>query len=101
MVALFSHLLLGILDIRVCTSERGERKLYKLHCAALHNCNIFRSEYWDGTLEGNSCSKLLDHLEYIPFPKTSAKLVNALIALKHVKETCLCNVRKFGWQTAL
>ena len=33
-----------------------------------------------------------------PIPKTSARLGNELIALKHVKETCLCNVRKFGWQ---
>ena len=27
--------------------------------------------------------------------------MSALIALKHVKEICLCNVRKFGWQDSI
>ena len=34
------------------SSSRRERNLYKLHCAALHKFKIFRSEYWNGTLEG-------------------------------------------------
>ena len=40
------------------TLNRKDRQLYKLHCRALNKCNLFRSEYWNGTLEGNSCSKL-------------------------------------------
>ena len=46
---------------------RGERKLYKPNCAALHKYKIFRSEHWNGTLEGNSCSRLIDNIEFIPF----------------------------------
>ena len=56
------------------TLNRKDRQPYKLHCRALHKCNIFRSEYWNGTLEGNSCSKLLD----IPYPESSTKFFNAL-----------------------
>ena len=61
------HTLLGLVNKLYGTarpsecSSRRERKLYKLHCAALHKYNIFRSEYWDGTVIGNSCSKLVDH----------------------------------------
>ena len=51
------------------TLNRKDRQLYKLHCRALHRCNIFKSEYLNGFLESNSCSKLLDHLDDIPFPE--------------------------------
>ena len=64
------------------TLNRKDRQIYKLHCRALHKCNIYRSEYWNGTLEGNSFSKLLDHLDDIPFPKSSTKFLNASKSLK-------------------
>ena len=102
------HILLGLVnklysDARPgeSSSNRRERNLYKLHCAALYKYKVFRSDYWNGTLEGNSGSRLLDNLEDIQFPKKSMKLVNALIALKHVKEKCLGNVRKQGWQDSI
>ena len=44
---------------------------------------------------------LIDNIEFIPFTKIFAKFVSALIVLKHVKETCLGNVRKFGWQDCI
>ena len=68
---------------------------------ALNKFKVFRSEYWNGILEGNSCSRLLDNLENILFPKYSTKFVGALIALKHVKEMCLGTVRKLGWQGSI
>ena len=102
------HILLGLVnklysDARPgeSSSNRRERNLYKLHCAALYKYKVFRSYYWNGTLEGNSCSRLLDNLEDFQFPNMSMKLVNALIALKHVKEKCLGNVRKQGWHDSI
>ena len=102
------HILLGLVNKLYSearpsesSSSRRDRKLYKLHCAALYKYKVFRSEYWNGTLEGNSCSRLLDNLEDIQFPKISMKFVSALIALKHVKDMCLGNVRKLGWQKSI
>ena len=46
------HVLLGLVNRLYCdvkpddrTLNRTDRQLYKLHCRALHKCNIFRSEY--------------------------------------------------------
>ena len=68
---------------------------------ALCKYNVFRSEYWNGTLEGNSCSRLLDHLDDIPFPASSVCFINALKTLKQVKDKCLGMVRKSGWQDSI
>ena len=88
------HILLGLVNKLYSnarpsenSSSRRERNLYKLHRATLHKFKIFRSEYWNGTLEGNSCSRLLNNLENIPFPKNATKLVSALIALEQVKRS--------------
>ena len=69
------HILLGLVN-RLYVVARPSRKatnrydrlLYKQHCQALQRCKVYRSVYWDGALEGNSCSGLLDNLDIIPFP---------------------------------
>ena len=54
------------------TLNRKDRQIYKLHCRALHKCNIYRSMSSIGMYSrSNSFSKLLDHLDDIPFPKSS------------------------------
>ena len=68
---------------------------------ALCKYNVFRSEYWNGTLEGNSCSRLLDHLDDIPFQASSVCFINALKTLKQVNDKCLGIVRKSGWQDSI
>ena len=102
------HILLGLVNKLFSEakpnnkpSNRKGRQLYKLHCLALCKCNVYRSEYWNGTLEGNSCSRLLDHLEDIPFPNSSENFVKALKALKEVKDNCLGKVRKTGWKGSI
>ena len=50
---------------------------------------------------GNSFSRLLDHLEDIPFPNSSENFVKALKALKEVKDNCLGKVRKTGWKGSI
>ena len=102
------HILLGLVNKLFSEakpnnkpSNRKGRQLYKLHCLALCKYNVYRSEYWNGTLEGNSCSRLLDHLEDIRFPNSSDNFVKALKALKDVKDNCLGMVRKTGWKAAL
>ena len=102
------HILLGLVNRLFSESKPNEkatnkkdRQLYKLHCMALCKYNVFRSEYWNGTLEGNSCSRLLDHLDDIPFPASSVCFINALKTLKQVKDTCLEMVRKSGWQDSI
>ena len=67
-------------------SSRRDHQLYKHHCSALCRYMVDRSEYWNATLEGNSCSRLLDHLDDIPFADSSVKFLNALKTLIQVKD---------------
>ena len=102
------HILLGLVN-RLYTearpsdsaSSRRDRQLYKHHCLALCRYEVYRSEYWNATLEGNSCSRLLDHLDDIPFADNSIKFLNALKTLKQVKDNCLGKVRKTGWRASI
>ena len=62
---------------------------------------VYRSEYWDGALEDNSCSRLLDNLDIIPSPSQYTSLLNALKSLKMVKDRCLGLLRKPGWEESI
>ena len=102
------HILLGLVnrlynEVRPSdrASSRRDRQLYKHHCSALCRYKVYRSEYWNATLDGNSCSRLLDHLDDIPFADSSVKFLNALKTLKRVKDNCLGKVRKIGWRGSI
>ena len=102
------HILLGLVNKLFSEakpnhkpSNRKGRHLYKLRCLALCKYNVYRSEYWNVTLEGNSCSRLLDHLEDNPFPNISENFVKALKAFKDVKDDCLGKVRNTGWKDSI
>ena len=71
------------------------------HCQALQRCKVYRSEYWDGALDCNSCSRLLDNLDIIPFPSHHTSLLNALKSIKMVKDRCLGLLRKPGWEESI
>ena len=102
------HILLGLVNRLYGVARpsqnatnRYDRLLYKQHCQALQRCKVYRSEYWDGALEGNSCSRLLDNLDIIPFPSHHTSLLNALKSLKMVKDRCLGLLRKPGWEESI
>ena len=90
------HILLGLVNRLYGVARpsqnatnRYDRLLYRQHCQALQRCKVYRSEYWDGALEDNSCSRLLDNLDIIPFPSHHISLLNVLKSLKMVKDRCL------------
>ena len=83
------HILLGLVNRLYSVARpsqnatnRYDRLLYIQHCQALQRCKVYRSEYQDGALEGNSRSRLLDNLDIIPFPSHHNSLINALKSLK-------------------
>ena len=82
-------------------SSRRDRQLYERHCFALCRYKVYRSEYWNTTLEGNSCSRLLDHLDDRAFANNSIKFLNALKTLKQVKDNCPCKGRNRGWRASI
>ena len=55
--------------------------------------------YWTLVLEGNSCSRLLDAVAMgeIPFEVHANAYLDALRALKTVKDKCLGKTREMGW----
>ncbi|KAF4676857.1 hypothetical protein FOL47_004560 [Perkinsus chesapeaki] len=83
-----------------CTSKGS---LYTRHCKALADNNIGRSAYFEGALEGNSCSRLLDVIadDKIPFSPKATLLVNALKAFHEFKEKCLGLYRVDGWERSI
>ena len=64
---------------------------------------VYRSDYWRGVLEGNSCSRLLDAvaMDEIPFSADVNLILNALKALKIVKDKCLGKTRELGWEESI
>ena len=102
------HILLGLVNSLYTearpgysASSRRDRQLYKHHCLSLCRYNVYRSEYWNTTLEGKSCSRLLDHLDDIQFADNLIKFLNALKTLKLVKDNYLGKISKIGWQASI
>ena len=61
---------------------------------------VYRSDYWTGALEGNSCSRLLDAVAMgeIPFEVHANLYSDALRVLKTVQDKCLGKTREIlGW----
>ena len=102
------HIFLGLVN-RLYTearpsdsaSSRRDRQLYKHHCLALCRYKVYQSEFWNATLESSSCSRLLGHLNYIPFADSSIKFLNALKTLKQVRYNCIGIVKKTGWRSSI
>ncbi|EER11486.1 hypothetical protein Pmar_PMAR015675 [Perkinsus marinus ATCC 50983] len=99
------HLLLGLTNKAYSVARPTEEsaRLYKRHCLALKKEGIKRSTYFDGALEGNACSRLLDAVSHngIPFAADRAKVVVVLKALKEVKDSCLGLERRNSWKEDL
>ena len=100
------HILIGLTNRLYFAARPSEtdhtkqgHQLYKRHCNALLKAKVYRSDYWTGALEGNSCSRLLDAvaIEDIPFGADANPFVQALRALKTVKDKCLGKTRELGW----
>ena len=81
------------------TVTKESRQLYKRHCLALLKAKVYRSDYWTRALEGNSCSRLLNAVTMgeIPFEAQAESYLDALRALKSVKDKCLGKTREMGW----
>ena len=73
------------------TVTKESRQLYKRRCLALLKAKAYRSDYWTGALYSNSCSRLLDAVAMgeIPFKAQAESYLDALRALKSVKDKCL------------
>ena len=92
------HILIGLTNRLYFSARPSEtnhtkqgRQLYKQHCNALLKAMVYKSDYWDGTLEGNSCSSLLDAvvIRDIPYGADANPFIQALITLKTVKDKYL------------
>ncbi|EER20580.1 hypothetical protein Pmar_PMAR001561 [Perkinsus marinus ATCC 50983] len=81
----------------------SKTSIYVRHCRALQEQNVRRSAYFDGALEGNSCSRLLRAvaLDKIPFAKKALPFVEALKAFYHFQQKCLGNRRLPGWKESI
>ncbi|KAF4654450.1 hypothetical protein FOL47_009974 [Perkinsus chesapeaki] len=102
------HLMLGIVNklysnARASAECTNKGSLYSRHCKALVENNIRRSAYFEGALEGNSCSRLLDAIadDKIPFSPKVVPLVNALKAFHEFKAKCLGIHRVDGWEQSI
>ena len=100
------HILIGLTNKLYFAARPSEtsatkesRQLYKRYSLALLKAKVYRSDYWTGALEGNSCSRLLDAVAMgeIPFEVHANAYLDALRALKTVKDKCLGKTREMGW----
>ncbi|KAF4683867.1 hypothetical protein FOZ60_008529 [Perkinsus olseni] len=104
------HLLLGITNKLYDAARpsdngytQGNRTLDSRHRESLVARGIRRSSYFDGALEGNGCSRLLDAVydDEIPFAASAEVYVTALKALKVVKDMCFGLTRQAGWRDSI
>ena len=76
-------------------SSRRDRQLYKHHFFV--DIIVYRSEYWNATLESNSCSRLIDYLDDIQFANSSVKFLNAIKTLKRVEDRAAWRDASIPW----
>ncbi|KAF4671537.1 hypothetical protein FOL47_001461 [Perkinsus chesapeaki] len=99
------HLLLGLTDKVYSLARPSEQSpsIYQRHCTALKSNAIRRSAYFNGALEGNAFSRLLDSVSEgkIPFEAKSKSLVEVMKTLKLVKDTCLGIELRDDWKSAI
>ena len=97
------HILIGLTNILYFAAGKYETtvtkvscQLYICHFLALLKAKVYRSDYWTGALEGNSCSRLLDTVAMgeVPFEGQAKSYLYVLRALKSVKEICLRKTRE-------